>query len=304
MARVLFMGTPSYALEILKALLESEFEVVGLFTQPDKFVGRKKVLTPPVTKEFLVKFYPGIPIFQPNSLKNESFRDEILALKPDFIVVAAYGQILPKKILEIAPCINLHASILPKYRGASPIQEAILNGEKMSGVTAMAMGEGLDDGDILGFSFLDIRGLKSVQVFDEMARVASNLTLKTLRNFKNINPISQFHALSSKCSKIKKDDGLVKFSDDAREVYKKFLAYNPWPGIFLENGTKILEAKFHSSKSSENLGEISNITKDGFTLNFKNGELEILKLQEISKKPLDAKDFLNGKRLKSGDRIC
>lgn len=299
--RVIFMGTPSYAVAILDKLIKKKYNIVGVFTQPDKVVGRKKILTPPDVKNYILKNNLNIEIFQPNSLKEDSIYEEVLTLKPDIIIVAAYGQILPKNILEICPCINLHASILPKYRGASPIQSAILNDDKISGVTAMKMGEKLDDGDMLGFSFLDISRFKSDEVFKQMEELASNLIVKILKNLNNIENFSQFDALSSKCSKIKKDDGLIKFSDDAKEVFQKFKAFYPWPGIFLENGTKLLNIEFIYDNESSDFGKIVNLDRESFDLQFKNGVIKVFKIQEKAKKPLLASDFINGKRLKIGD---
>lgn len=299
--RVIFMGTPSYAVAILDKLIKKNYNIVGVFTQPDKVVGRKKILTPPDVKNYILKNNLNIEIFQPNSLKEDTIYEEVLTLKPDIIIVAAYGQILPKNILEICPCINLHASILPKYRGASPIQSAILNDDKISGVTAMKMGEKLDDGDMLGFSFLDISRFKSDEVFKQMEELASNLIVKILKNLNNIENFSQFDALSSKCSKIKKDDGLIKFSDDAKEVFQKFKAFYPWPGIFLENGTKLLNIEFIYDNESSDFGKIVNLDRESFDLQFKNGVIKVFKIQEKAKKPLLASDFINGKRLKIGD---
>lgn len=304
--KIVFMGTPDYATQILKGLLGAKFEICAVFTQPDKPVGRKQILTPPSVKQFLLDENLQIPIFQPNSLKEAGIKEQIYAFKPDFIVVAAYGQILPSDILGIAPCINLHASILPKYRGASPIQSAILCGEKFSGVTAMKMGTGLDDGEMLGFSFLDIRDLKSSEIFDQMAKIASNLIVKILKNYENLAPISQIHALSTKCSKIKKEFGLIKFSDDIDEILRKFRAFDFWPNIFLDDGTKLLEvAKFSDKIYNESeFGKIVAINKNSFVIAVCGGELEITKIQEVGKKPLNANDFINGKRLKIDDRIC
>lgn len=299
--RVIFMGTPSYAVAILDKLIKKKYNIVGVFTQPDKVVGRKKILTPPDVKNYILKNNLNIEIFQPNSLKEDAIYEKVLTLKPDIIIVAAYGQILPKNILEICPCINLHASILPKYRGASPIQSAILNDDKISGVTAMKMGEKLDDGDMLGFSFLDISRFKSDEVFKQMEELASNLIVKILKNLNNIENFSQFDALSSKCSKIKKDDGLIKFSDDAKEVFQKFKAFYPWPGIFLENGTKLLYIEFIDDNESSDFGKIVNLDRKSFDLQFKNGIIKVFKIQEKAKKPLLASDFINGKRLKIGD---
>lgn len=298
MKNIVFMGTPDYASVILEAILKNGgYKVVAVFTQPDRPVGRKAILTPPEVKKIVLQ--TDIPIFQPLNLKNSS--TDIKALKPDFIVVAAYGQILPKDILDIAPCINLHASLLPKFRGASPIQEAILRGEKLSGVTAMRMGVGLDDGDMLGFSLIDISNLKSSELFCELAKMAASLIIKILDEFDDISPIKQFNALSSKCTKIKKEDGLINLKINAKDIYAKFRAFYPWPGIFLENQTKILEMRV--SNLSGPIGEILRIDKDGFIVGVNDGSIEINVLQEAGKKSVLAKDYINGKRLSVGSKF-
>ncbi|ANE34909.1 10-formyltetrahydrofolate:L-methionyl-tRNA(fMet) N-formyltransferase [Campylobacter hyointestinalis subsp. lawsonii CCUG 27631] len=300
MKNIVFMGTPDYASVILEAILKNGgYKVVAVFTQPDRPVGRKAILTPPEVKKIVLQTGLDIPIFQPLNLKNSS--TDIKALKPDFIVVAAYGQILPKDILDIAPCINLHASLLPKFRGASPIQEAILRGEKLSGVTAMRMGVGLDDGDMLGFSLIDISNLKSSELFCELAKMAASLIIKILDEFDDISPIKQFNALSSKCTKIKKEDGLINLKINAKDIYAKFRAFYPWPGIFLENQTKILEMRV--SNLSGPIGEILRIDKDGFVVGVNDGSIEINVLQEAGKKSVLAKDYINGKRLSVGSKF-
>lgn len=301
MKNIVFMGTPDYASVILEAILKNGgYKVVAVFTQPDRPVGRKAILTPPEVKKTVLRTGLNIPIFQPLNLKNSS--TDIKALKPDFIVVAAYGQILPKDILDIAPCINLHASLLPKFRGASPIQEAILRGEKLSGVTAMRMGVGLDDGDMLGFSLIDISNLKSSELFCELAKMAASLIIKILDEFDDISPIKQFNALSSKCVKIKKEDGLINLKINAKDIYAKFRAFYPWPGIFLENQTKILEMRV--SNLSGPIGEILRIDKYGFVVGVNDGSIEINVLQEAGKKSVLAKDYINGKRLSVGSKFC
>ncbi|AVK81750.1 methionyl-tRNA formyltransferase [Campylobacter fetus] len=303
MKNIVFMGTPDYASVILEAILKNGgYNVVAVFTQPDRPVGRKAILTLPEVKKTVLQSGLDIPIFQPLNLKDSSTANDIKALKPDFIVVAAYGQILPKDILDIAPCINLHASLLPKFRGASPIQEAILCGELLSGVTAMRMGVGLDDGDMLGFSAIDISNLKSDELFCELAKMAANLTIKILDEFNNIFPIKQFNALSSKCTKIKKEDGLINLKMNAKDIYAKFRAFYPWPGIFLENQTKILEMRV--SNLSGSIGEILRIDQNGFVVGVNDGSIEINVLQEAGKKSILAKDYINGKRLSVGSKFC
>lgn len=301
--KIVFMGTPHYATVILDRILQEKIEVIALFTQPDRAVGRKQTLTPPDVKKYILEKELDIEIYQPTTLRGEKIYRNLTNLNPDFIVVAAYGQILPKEILDICPCINLHASILPKYRGASPIQSAILNGDKIGGVTAMKMDVGLDDGDMLAFSFDDIEGLNSSELFVKFSQMAASLIIEVLKNYDKIAPLKQLDALSSKCPKIKKEDGLVKFSDDVDEVMAKFRAFYPWPGVFLENNTKLLQIAKAASKSSSGYGKITKISKESFSVGFSSGDIEIFKLQESGKKPLLARDFINGKRLKEGDRF-
>ena len=300
MKKIVFMGTPDYALSVLKALCE-HFEIVGVFTQPDKPVGRKAVLSQPPVKEFALS--KGFAIFQPQNLKEDAAA-QIALLKPDFIVVAAYGQILGEDILSIAPCINLHASILPEFRGASPVQQMVLNGKKLGGITAMKMGVGLDDGDMLGFEVCDIEGKSSQELFSIFATMAGKLALKTLENYEKINPIAQFSALSSKCKKIKKEEGQISFDDEISIIWRKFLAFNPWPSIYFSNGTKLLKIKIHSQNvADEQIGKICAINKNSFCVGAKKGLVEIFSIQEAGKKALDAKEYLNGKRLGLGDNI-
>lgn len=302
MKKIVFMGTPEYASEILAALLCSKYEVVAVFTQPDKPVGRKMILTPPDVKKFILDGKINIPIFQPVNLKNTQIVDEIKALNPDFIVVAAYGQILPKSILDIAPCINLHASILPEFRGASPIQASILSEQNFSGVTAMRMAQGLDNGDMLAFSVLEISNLGSKTLFKKLSKMAATLIVKTLDNFDKISPIPQFDAISSKCAKIKKEDGLISLNQSAKDICLKFRAYEDWPGVFLENKTKIFDLK--QSNLSGNIGEILSINSDSFVVGTKENSIEISFIQEVGKNKISAKDYVNGKRLIVGSKFC
>lgn len=302
MKNIVFMGTPSYASKILEEIYKAKFNILAIYTQPDKPVGRSQALTPPDVKKLAIDLGLNDIVYQPKSLKDSGVKEHIKSLNPDIIIVAAYGQILPRDILDIAPCVNLHASILPAYRGASPIQSAILDKNSLSGVTAMAMNEGLDSGDILAFSILDITGMNSYELFDKLSIMAANLTIKILNEYKNINPIKQFDALSSKCKKIKKDDGLVDFSvDSASQIWAKFLAYYGWPGIFTKNGIKILDMEIANLNGG--IGEILSINDNGFVVGVNNGSILIKTLQAAGKKPVDAKSYLNGKRLGVGDRV-
>ena len=292
------MGTPDYATTIFKELLSSDYEVVGLFTQPDKPVGRKQLLTPPHIKQYCLDENLTIPIFQPLKLRgNEEAKNQIKDLKPDFIIVAAYGQILPKEILDIAPCINLHASLLPKYRGASPIQEALLNDDNYTGVTSMLMEEGLDSGDMLGFGYLKITPTMEVsEAFEELSQIAAELTITTLDNFENIKPIKQNESEVSFCRKIKKEDGLVEFID-ARKLYQKYKAYSFWPGIFLESELKIKDIELNDIYSINVVGEILEIKDDYIIVGCQKGSLKIKTIQAPSKKAITSVDYVRGQRL-------
>ena len=300
--KILFMGTPDYATTIFIELLKSKYEIVGLFTQPDKPVGRKQILTPPHIKQYCIDENIELPIFQPLKLKNnQEAKEEIQNLKPDFILVAAYGQILPKDILDIAPCINLHASLLPNYRGASPIQESLLNDDSFTGVTSMLMEEGLDSGDILGFQYLKItRTMEVSEAFEKLSHIAAQLTITTLDNFENINAIKQNESLVTFCKKIKKDDGLVDFCD-AKKLFLKYKAYSYWPGVFLASELKLKDIELNEELSQNNEGEILEINKDFILIGCKKGSLKIKTLQAPSKKAMSSVDFVRGQRLEVGN---
>jgi len=288
------MGTPDYADTILKRLIkESEISITSVYTQPDRPVGRKKVMTPPPVK--VTANRSGINCYQPVTLQKKDVAETIKSKKPDFIVVAAYGQILPKSILDIAPCINLHASLLPKYRGASPIQQALLNGDKTTGITAMLMEEGLDSGPILSWSVtkIDIDDRKN-DLFNKLAYMAAELTVETLKNFSKISPLKQLDTDVSYCKKIKKSDGLIAFEDSAKSIYNKFRAYEKWPGIYLESGLKLIDISL-----TDHEGKAGTIVKidDGIVVACKIGAIKINRVQPPSKKEMDSLSYIRGKRL-------
>ncbi|MDQ1263957.1 MAG: methionyl-tRNA formyltransferase [Campylobacterota bacterium] len=300
--KIIFMGTPEYALEILKKITQTkEMEVVAVYTQPDKPVGRKKILTPPVVKTFALENH--IPCHQPKRLRDKSVVEELLKIECNYIVVAAYGQILPKEILEHAPCINLHASILPHYRGASPIQQAILNGDSKTGVTAMLMNEGLDTGDILKIVETDIdKDEMSESLFNRLTDIASALTIDVLKNFSSYVPLKQDDTKATHCTKITKADGEITF-DDAQKLFNKYRAFTPWPGIYLLCGLKLKKIELLDSKNHNNEGEILDIQKGYIIVGCKKGSIKIYTLQPESKNEMDALSYVNGKRLNIADRL-
>ncbi|WP_428737249.1 methionyl-tRNA formyltransferase [Sulfurimonas sp.] len=299
---IIFMGTPSYADEILKTLIAEEgINVVAVYTQPDKPVGRKKVLTPPPVKTTALE--NGIEVYQPNRLRDEQTVAELLKISCDFIVVAAYGQILPKEVLDHAPCINLHASILPAYRGASPIQQTLLNGDDKTGVTAMLMDVGLDTGDIIKISEIDVADDEMVAtLFDRLTSVASELTVDVLKNFSQYTPIKQDENLATHCTKITKADGEVMF-EDANELYNKYRAFTPWPGIYLQSGLKLKKIALVDKNSKNEAGKILEVKKESIVVGCNSGALEIFHVQPESKKEMNIIGYLNGKRIGVADTL-
>ncbi len=300
--RIIFMGTPDYAEAILQKIIDTDgMEVVAVYTQPDKPVGRKKIMTPPVVKTLALE--KGIDIYQPNRLRDDEVVNELLKIECDYIVVAAYGQILPREILNHAPCINLHASILPAYRGASPIQQSLLNGDNKTGVTAMLMDVGLDTGDILKIDEIEIpKDMVVGELFDKLTEVASTLTIDVLQNFDNFTPIKQDDTKATHCAKITKKDGLVIF-DDAINFFNKYRAYTPWPGIYLESGLKLKKISMGSEKRSLNSGQIILIEKDYIEVSCNIGSIKIYTVQPQSKKEMSVIAYINGKRLSVEDYL-
>jgi len=294
------MGTPHYAQMILQTLLDAEdMEVSLVLTQPDRPVGRKKILTPPPVKMLTLQY--GIDILQPDRLNDEGVVGRIARENPDFIVVAAFGQILPRTILDIAPCINLHASLLPQYRGASPVQQSLLNGDGYSGVTSMLMEEGLDSGPVLGYSYFSIpEEMRLHGLMQQLGRDACSLILETIRKYDTLSAIPQIKANASYCKKIRRSDGEIVW-DDALSLYNKYRAFEGWPGIFTAEGLKIVEMQLIERVSEHRRGEILNVDEKGVVIGCDRGALRLEILQPPSKKAMDARSYLAGRGLKRGD---
>jgi len=300
--KIVYMGTPYYAREILHALIDAEDMEVGLvLTQPDRPVGRKKVLTPPPVKELATEH--GIRVLQPHRLSEEGIREVIKAAAPDYIIVAAFGQILPRSILDIAPCINLHASLLPQYRGASPVQQSLLNGDEKTGVTSMLMEEGLDTGDmLLKREFFIPVEMRLHGLMSQLTEDAAGLTLETVRQFDQIVPIPQKESQATLCKKIRKSDGEIDF-EDAVVIYNKYRAFEGWPGIFASNGTKFDGLSLLDSESRNNAFEILGFEEESVLVACSKGTLKIGKIQPVSKKPMSAKAYCVGRGLKVGNPL-
>ncbi|EQB35442.1 methionyl-tRNA formyltransferase [Sulfurimonas hongkongensis] len=300
--RIIFMGTPFYAKAILDKIIDTpNMEVVAIYTQPDKPVGRKKIMTPPVVKTLAQRH--NIEVYQPQRLRDKEVVEKLLSIECDFIVVAAYGQILPCEVLEHAPCINLHASILPAYRGASPIQQTLLNADKKTGVTAMLMDEGLDTGDILKIETISVEDNEMAEsLFDRLTEVATVLTIDVLKNFDSLKVIKQDETKATYCKKITKEDGKVEFVD-AKEIYNKYRAFTPWPGVYLDSGLKLKNISLEDVTSTNKEGSIISIEKDSIVVGCKQGSIRVFRVQPASKKEMDILSYINGQRLFREDTL-
>jgi len=300
--KIVYMGTPHYAREILSSLIKADdMEVVLVLTQPDRPVGRKKVLTAPAVKVLAEE--NGIEVLQPERLSDDGIEEAIRRVKPDYIIVAAFGQILPRAILDIAPCINLHASLLPQYRGASPVQQSLLHGDSVTGVTSMLMEEGLDTGDMLEkIEFVIPEDMRLHALMEQLTSDACKLTLNTLRNFDDITPQKQDDVMATLCKKIKKSDGEIDFMD-AEEIYDKYRAFEGWPGIFGNDGTKFVEIRLVENSSSFVPKEILGFEGDEVIVGCESGSFAIKTIQPASKKPMSGKAYCVGRGLGVGNQI-
>lgn len=302
---IIFMGTPEFAVPTLKALIESNHNVVGVFTQPDKAVGRKQIMTPPPVKVCAEE--NGIPVFQPNSLKNPEAEELIKSLAPELMVVVAYGKILPLDILNIPKygCINGHASILPRHRGASPIQWALVCGDKTTGVTTQLMGEGIDTGDILLTEETAILEDETAgQLHDRLSVVTASLMIKTIEGVEKgtITPIKQDDSLANYAPIINKEMGYLKFDKTAEEICNLIRGFNPWPAAyFMLEGkrVKVFAAKVSDSTNKapatvvKSSGELVIACADGTAIS-------LIEIQPEGSKRMSAKDYLVGHKINEG----
>lgn len=292
------MGTPDFAGYSLKKLLDSSFNISSVVTRVDTKKGRgQKVVFSPVKNIALEK---NISVYQPHTLKEEGFLDILNKEKPDLIVVVAYGRILPKYVLEFPKygCINVHASLLPKYRGAAPIQYAVLKGEKKSGVTTMLMNEGLDTGDMLLTKEVEISSDDTGgSLHDKLMVVGADLLIKTIENINNIATIPQDHTQATFAPPIKKEDTIIDFNCDAKCIVDKVRAYFPFPkasAIINNICYKILKAELYSNDDIGRYGEIVEFSKNRLLLSAKNGIVSILEIQPPNKNAMKISDFYNG----------
>ncbi|PYK56709.1 MAG: methionyl-tRNA formyltransferase [Verrucomicrobia bacterium] len=297
--RILFIGTGDIGMPTLQALLKSEHEIVGVVTQPDKPVGRAQTIEPPPIKKALAA--TKIRVLQPARIKDRQAIEEIHALTPDVIVVMAYGQILPSDILEVPKitCLNLHASLLPRWRGAAPIQAAIAAGDRKTGITVMYMNEGLDTGDILLQCAIDIEPTDTGgSLHDRLAKVAPETLLESLELLENGRAprIPQHDALATYASKLKREDGKIDWTNPADAIERKIRAFDPWPGAFMKydgQNLKIFSATILALRGTP--GEILQSEK-GLVIAAGEGALSLGQVQLEGKRRMTAAEFLRGHR--------
>jgi methionyl-tRNA formyltransferase len=303
--KIIFFGTPDFAVPSLQALLESGEEVLAVVTQPDKLKGRGRKLSQPPVKEFALS--KGITILQPSSIRTPAFIVDVSRLVPDCIVVVAYGKILPPPLLKLPPlgCINVHASLLPKYRGAAPIQWALINGEIKTGVTTMLMDEGMDTGDIL---LSDEEEIYDDDNADTLARrlsqAGASLLVRTLSGVrdKRIKPVPQ-SGEASYAPPLKKENGRINWKVSAHEIADLIRGTYPWPGAYCYlNGEKILiiKAKVADDNTMGGRGRIEKISGNEIFVGTGKGILEVREMKPEGKKIMTASAFMHGRHLKEG----
>jgi len=301
--KIVFMGTPDFAASSLKALISEGHSVSAVFTQPDKPVGRKRIITPPAVK--VVALENNIEVYQPDSLKTGEAEKIILSKKPDVIVVVAYGKLIPESILNIAPCINVHGSLLPKYRGAAPIQWSVINGEKYGGVTTMFMDKGLDTGDIILTDKTEIKeGETSGELYERLAVIGANLLLKTLNLISNgkIERIRQNNDEATYAPMLSKEMAQIDFSKPANEVCSLICGLNPWPIAFtFYEGKRLKVFKAVSNKENGEAGTL--ISDKKLTIACKTGSVTLLEVGLEGSKIQSGEDFIRGHRLTRGSKL-
>jgi methionyl-tRNA formyltransferase len=301
MTKIVFMGTPEFSVPVLQRLIEDGYDVIAAVTQPDRPVGRKKIMTPPPVKAEAIK--RGIPIYQPEKLRNSEELKEIIALGPDLIVTAAYGQILPKELLDAPPlgCVNVHASLLPELRGGAPVHYAIIQGKEKTGITIMYMVEKLDAGNIISQVEVPIEEEDHVGIlFDKLSIAGAELLSKTLPDIINREnqSIPQDEEKATFASNIKREQEKIDWSKSGEDIYNHIRGLHPWPVAYttLEGSTlKIWWGEKHALSSPQEPGVVTEIMKDGLIVSTGNGTgIKIMDLQPAGKKRMTAEQFLNG----------
>ena len=306
---IVFMGTPEFALPTLRKIYNSSHSIISVVTQPDRPKGRGQIKVASTIKNFAIE--NNIPLLQPANVNAENFIQLLLEKRPDYIIVVAFGQILREALLKVPKqfCINLHSSLLPKYRGAAPINRAILNGDVRSGVTTMIMDKGMDTGDILLTRETSIEKDDDAQsLHDKLAEQGGKLVLETLARLEknNLLPTPQDSDLASYAPKLKKEESLIDWKMTANNILNKIRGLTPWPGTHtLFNGKRlcILKSEVIKGGPSDRPGYIERITDSGIEVGTGEKRLKITELKPEGKKAMPAKSFLSGYKINSGDKL-
>lgn len=304
--RIVFMGTPDFAVPSLQALIDAGHDVCAVYTQPDKPQGRKQILTAPPVKTLALEH--DIPVFQPNTLKNEDEQARLRELAPEVIIVVAYGKLLPKAVLDIPPhgCINVHGSLLPRWRGAAPIQWAVIAGDEMAGVTTMQMAEGLDTGDMLLTYETKVDEKETAgELFDRLAQSGAELLTQTLVKLDEITPRPQDDAQSCYAHMLDKQMAVIDWSRSAHEIDCLIRGLNPWPIALTTLSGERLKV-FAAEKAAGN-GEPGTVLeadpKKGLTVACGEGALKLTEIQLVGGKRMKATDFLRGHAIQVGTKL-
>ena len=307
--RVIFMGTPDFSVGTLEALIQAGHQVVLAVTQPDKPKGRGGKMQFPPVKETALEY--GIPVFQPRKVREPENIEELRKYQADVIVVVAFGQILPREILELTPygCINVHASLLPSYRGAAPIQWAVINGETVSGVTTMQMDEGLDTGDMLLKTEVPLEPEETGgSLHDKLAAAGASLCVRTLKALEEgtVTPKKQGESPTAYASMLKKEMGEIRWEEPAISIERLIRGLNPWPSAYTgwqDKTMKIWEAEVLEEDSGQEPGTVVRVDKDGFLVQTGKGLLKVTALQIPGKKRMEADAFLRGYSMEPGEKL-
>jgi methionyl-tRNA formyltransferase len=298
MTSIVFMGSPDFSLPTLRALAET-YDVIGVVTQPDRASGRGRELKAPPVKTLALEL--GIPVIQPEKLRQPEAVEQLRTWEPDLVVVAAFGQILRKEVLELprAGCINVHASLLPRWRGAAPINAAILHGDEETGITIMRMDVGLDTGPILRMESIPLaRDETAGSAFEKLSHLGADLLIRTLPDYLSgkLQPIPQPEAGATYAPMIKKEEGRLDFTQDVEALERRVRAFNPWPGVFMDFDGTLL--KIHRARLEVGLAEPGQrlIVQDQPAVGAGGGILILEEVQPAGKKPMSGKAFLAGDR--------
>ena len=305
--KIIFMGTPDFAAASLEALINSKHEVLAVVTQPDKPKGRKGELTSSPVK--LIALEKGIEVYQPLKVRDEEFIETIRSYKPDVIVVVAFGQIIPQSILVMPKygCVNIHGSLLPKYRGAAPIQWAVLDGEKETGITTILMDKGIDTGDMLLKKTIQIaEDETSGSLFDKLMALGAETILETLEGLEEgrLTPIKQGESPTDYAKMLTKAMGEIDFNKSAKELDCFVRGMDPWPSAYTSLGGKTLKIwKVKPVKGSGKPGSVIEVRKDSFIIACGEDSLEVFEVQLEGKKRMKTGDFLKGSSLSIGQEF-